>query len=49
MNKKEFYEAPEWGLRMVTVERQYLQDTFSNGGIQSIEGDNVESDSDNWS
>lgn len=25
MNKKEFYEAPEWGLRTVRVERQYLQ------------------------
>lgn len=25
MNKKEFYEAPEWGTRVVMVERHYLQ------------------------
>lgn len=24
MNKKEFYEAPKWGLRTVRVERSYL-------------------------
>ena len=27
MNKKEFYEAPEWGLRTVRVERSYLNGT----------------------
>ena len=25
MNKKEFYEAPKWGTRVVVVERQFLQ------------------------
>lgn len=29
MNKKEFYEAPKWGTRVVMVERQYLQNAFS--------------------
>jgi len=29
MNKKEFYEAPKWGQRMVTVERHYL----NNGSL----------------
>jgi len=24
MNKKDFYEAPKWGLRTVRVERSYL-------------------------
>ena len=31
MNKKEFYEAPKWGLRTVRVERQYLQSTSDWG------------------
>ncbi len=29
MNKKEFYEAPEWGTRVVMVERRYLNDLGS--------------------
>lgn len=33
MNKKEFYVAPEWGLRTVRVERQFLSNPSdtSNG------------------
>lgn len=29
MNKKEFYEAPEWGTRVLMLERQILD--LSNG------------------
>ena len=29
MNKKEFYEAPEWGLRTVMVERRMLADSYN--------------------
>ena len=33
MNKKEFYEAPKWGTRVVMVERQYLQEvSYTPGG-----------------
>ena len=31
MNKKEFYEAPEWGMRMVVVEKRYLQVLQTSG------------------
>ena len=48
MNKKEFYEAPEWGLRTVRVERQFLQSPSPTGGISDIDGDNVTDDSDGW-
>jgi len=36
MNKKEFYVAPEWGMRVIHVERNYLLDE-SNFGNSSIE------------
>ena len=47
MSKKEFYEAPIWGVRTVTVARQYLQIT-SPTGISDIDGDDVNDDSDGW-
>ncbi len=47
MNKKEFYEAPEWGLRTVRVERQFLQSP-SLTGISDIEGDDVTDDTGGW-
>ena len=36
MNKKEFYEAPEWGMRVVMVERHYLTtgSDFSDQGTE---------------
>ena len=35
MNKKEFYEAPEWGLRVVMVERHILEDSFNDDNNQT--------------
>ena len=37
MNKKEFYEAPEWGLRVVMVDRHILQGSkFSDYGTENM-------------
>ncbi len=49
MNKKEFYEAPEWALRVLVLERTPLCQSPNNGGISDIEGDNVTDDGDGWS
>ena len=46
MNKKEFYEAPEWALRTVWVERSFLKDS---DGIQSFDEDDTVDDTDGWS
>ena len=43
MNKKEFYEAPKWGTRTVTVERQFLQSP------SPFTENDVVDDSDGWS
>lgn len=37
MNKKEFYVAPEWGMRVVMVQRHYLLDN-SNDPVQDAPG-----------
>ena len=33
MNKKEFYEAPEWALRVVVVERHILEGSIPDDEI----------------
>ena len=40
MNKKEFYEAPEWALRTVMVERHYLLNDSLDSASNGYEGDN---------
>ena len=47
MNKKEFYEAPKWGTRVVMVERQFLQNP-SQTGIPSFDENDVNDDTDGW-
>ena len=44
MNKKEFYEAPEWGLRVVLVQRHLLAD--SNWGEEDTAGKVSDEDDD---
>ena len=50
MTKKEFeketYLAPEWGLRVVCVERHYLND-ISNGD-PDVDPKDVNGDDDSW-
>ena len=41
MNKKEFYEAPEWGTRVVMVERHYLQNDSVDSASNGYEDENV--------
>ena len=38
MNKKEFYEAPKWGTRVVMVERHILDGSPDGSWGNSIQG-----------
>lgn len=39
MNKKEFYEAPEWGMRVVMVQRHYLLNDSLGSAGNGYDGD----------
>ena len=44
---KELYVAPEWGMRVVVMQRCIL--SLSTTGNPDIDGDNVNDDGDGWS
>jgi hypothetical protein len=43
MNKKEFYEAPEWGLRVLMLERKPICTSGDEYGDDDAAGDERES------